>query len=126
MIHLVTRSRTKIPAAKPYAFQRTLPMHHLFHSIGTTHADGGERCARAHISGVLPAALALGSGSAFHAHREVLAWLASIQGYLGNDEQRRQVASVLLEQRIYIAIGGEVHPGFQRRSDELVLARRLE
>ena len=71
---------------------RHLLVQNLRNRIGAGGAHGWKRRVRAHIHGVLPAALALGPGRALHLDGEFGAVRRPIERHLGNDEQRRQLA----------------------------------
>src|SRR5438309_1087424 len=74
---------------------------------------GGANCRefgiRSHIRSVLPAALAFGSVGPLDSYLEGAGVV--VQSYLRNDKEGRQVVAVLIEQRIQLAVGGNIYPG---------------
>ena len=86
-------------------------MADLFDGLGAGAADGGEAGVGAGVGCVLPAALALLAGGAFHLDSQ---GVGVAESDFGDDEQGGQFAGVLLEQRVEIAIGRETYASFER------------
>src|ERR1035437_8271854 len=89
-------------------------MANLFDDLGARTADGGKPGVEADVGRVLPATLALAAGGAFHLDAQ---GVGVAERDLGNDEQGRQFAGVLLEQRVEIAVGRKKYAGFERRAE---------
>src|SRR5438445_8937289 len=115
------RSRANTTAAMPYARSRISAIQHFIYLVRAVGANGWVFRMRAHVGGVLPAALALHAGGAFHFYAQI-AVLRTVQIHLRNDEQPGQLAGVLFEERIEFAIGRETHAGFERRADQFFIA----
>src|ERR1017187_7624306 len=124
-IHLLRRSSASTPTAIPYAFTRPSAMDNLVDRRRARQADGRETCVAAHIGRILPAALAFLSRRALYFYAQVVPF-RPLHRHLRNDEQRRQLRRVLLQQRVQFAIRPQPHARFQRRSDQLFVARRIQ
>src|SRR3954468_6438951 len=83
-IILVMRSTAKTNTANPYALTRRSAIQHLVDGVGAGFADRGQAGGAANIVRILPAALALGSGSALHGHGELA--LTRFHFHLGHDQ----------------------------------------
>src|ERR1022692_3715294 len=124
-IHLLRRSSASTPTAIPYAFTRPSAMDNLVDRRRARQADGRETRVAAHIGRILPAALAFLSRRALYFYAQVVPF-RPLHRHLRNDEQRRQLRRVLLQQRVQFAIRPQPHARFQRRPNQFLVARRVQ